>query len=845
MKHKNLLFTVANRLFLAIAILSSIVFNTNAQITMRFYTVGNSVTDQVNFAGFDALCESRGNTHIYGRHMIPGAPLSWLWTHMSDGFTESPFGAPNNAFPNYNWDAISLQPFDRQIDGTEGDLAMIQNYVNIAKNRSPNVQFYIYMRWPRTPNSKLPTDATLTADTWNSLYTQTWSPSVFNSNESKDYFQRLLTAVRNGTSLNKPFLIIPVGEVMYQLNNKMKNGQVSGYNEIWQVYRDGIHLNNVGSYIVACTFYSTVYKADPRGLTVPSQYATISSSLATIIQNTVWEVVSTYPYSGVGSGVAVTGVTVSPTSATITVGGVRQLTATVSPSNATNKGVTWSSSNTTAATVDANGLVTARAAGTATITVRTSDGGRTATSSITVVASSGGVAVTGVTVSPTSATTNPGKTVQLTPTVAPSNATNKNVTWSSSNTSVATVNASGNVSAVAVGTATITVRTDDGGRTATSSITVVANRAPTAVLNATPLSGAAPLNVSFNANGSSDPDPGDYILGYDWNFGDGSANSNANAPSHTYNTPGTYTVSLRVMDNNNLYSTAVTRTITVTSGGGTAVNLFTWNFASTGGQTTKAYATVATGVSTAAPSGVTSFGAGLTATNYLTNGFTANRAQSTTLGTAISNNDYIAFTVTPASGKSVSVTQIKLRPVSQNRTRTFVLMSSKNGFTSSSTQLGSFVGGMNSGAALQTINVSNHANLTTATQFRVYIFGFDNQFENVGIGNKPAGSTEADLYVIGTVQNAAREATDEVSSTGIVLYPNPTEGIINIQFPDSKEVKASVSVVDILGNTVLTQSVNLSDGVLQSFNLSSLPKGLYIVQVKIGGESYLTKVNLQ
>lgn len=82
--------------------------------------------------------------------------------------------------------------------------------------------------------------------------------------------------------------------------------------------------------------------------------------------------------------IPVTSVSVSPTSKTINVGSTSQLTATVSPSTATNKTVTWSSSNQAIATVSTNGLVTAKAAGTATITVETENGGYTATCEITV-----------------------------------------------------------------------------------------------------------------------------------------------------------------------------------------------------------------------------------------------------------------------------------------------------------------------------------------------------------------------------------------------------------------------------------------------------------------------------
>jgi len=115
-------------------------------------------------------------------------------------------------------------------------------------------------------------------------------------------------------------------------------------------------------------------------------------------------------------------------------------------------------------------LVTAIASGTATITVTTQDGAKTAAVSITVNTSN--VAVTSVSLSPVSATLSVGATQQLTPTVLPANATNKTVSYTSNNTGVATVNASGLVTAVSNGTATITVTTADGNKTSTAVITV-------------------------------------------------------------------------------------------------------------------------------------------------------------------------------------------------------------------------------------------------------------------------------------------------------------------------------------------------------------------------------------
>ena len=107
--------------------------------------------------------------------------------------------------------------------------------------------------------------------------------------------------------------------------------------------------------------------------------------------------------------------------------------------------------------------------------VTVTGGGKSAnTGNLTVSAGTTSVPVTGVTLNHSTLTMTAGGTETLTATIAPSNATNKNVTWSSSNTSVATVSTSGLVTAVAAGTATITVTTADGGKTAACAVTVQA-----------------------------------------------------------------------------------------------------------------------------------------------------------------------------------------------------------------------------------------------------------------------------------------------------------------------------------------------------------------------------------
>ena len=142
--------------------------------SLRVYFIGNSVTDTVRYGSLTQLAASRGHQLVWGRQMIPGAPLQWLWDHHSDGFTKKPFGYPREAFANFQWDVVSLQPFDR-----------------------------------------------------------------------------LLVEARNATPfLKKPLLLIPVGHAMHALDRRMRAGEVAGYTDIHQLYKDGIHLNETGSYLV-------------------------------------------------------------------------------------------------------------------------------------------------------------------------------------------------------------------------------------------------------------------------------------------------------------------------------------------------------------------------------------------------------------------------------------------------------------------------------------------------------------------------------------------------------------------------------------------------------------------
>ena len=175
------------------------------------------------------------------------------------------------------------------------------------------------------------------------------------------------------------------------------------------------------------------------------------------------------------SNVPVTGLKLNVSSKNLNVGDSFRPTLTISPSNATNKSVTWKSSNTSVASVSANGTVTAKAPGEATITV-TSSNGKSASFTVKVADNSSTKPedtkpVSGVTLSKGNFTMTLGDAdVTVVATVEPNDASDKTITWKSSKEAVATV-VNGKIHAVGTGTAVITA-TASNGKSASLTVTV-------------------------------------------------------------------------------------------------------------------------------------------------------------------------------------------------------------------------------------------------------------------------------------------------------------------------------------------------------------------------------------
>lgn len=170
--------------------------------------------------------------------------------------------------------------------------------------------------------------------------------------------------------------------------------------------------------------------------------------------------------------VVVKSISVDRTSVTMTHGGTDKITAKVNPFDVPDTSITYASNDNNIVTADKHGNLKAVGVGTTTITVISN---YTPTVRTTVTVTVNPVVVTGISLNKGNTTLEVGGSLSVGATVSPSNASYKGVKWTSSNTSVATVDGNGNVKAVAAGTATITA-TSTSNTSVKASFTVTVNK---------------------------------------------------------------------------------------------------------------------------------------------------------------------------------------------------------------------------------------------------------------------------------------------------------------------------------------------------------------------------------
>ncbi|NQT85361.1 putative Ig domain-containing protein, partial [bacterium] len=282
---------------------------------MRAHYFGNSLTDQLKYDYFKRLSTDAGRPLEWKREMAPGVPVVWHWGQKAKW---------EKKLTDEKWDVVTLQPFGY----FEVEYPASENFAKFLREKQPDVQLYIYAQWQNRRSGNWLADfsrlSEIDPQDWRRGYKEKTDPQFWLENVAaaaqkagfpakverslKNQYELTVQGLNARTPMKNPVKLIPVGHVMELLHSKMRAGLVPGHASPYDMYADGIHLDNVGCYVVACTFYATIHKTSPVGLPVGEYQAgphfhgpstPISAELAKVIQETVWEVVATHPLTGV------------------------------------------------------------------------------------------------------------------------------------------------------------------------------------------------------------------------------------------------------------------------------------------------------------------------------------------------------------------------------------------------------------------------------------------------------------------------------------------------------------------------------------------------------------------
>jgi hypothetical protein len=287
-----------NRRICSNALITGLLLFAATNATTAYY-IGNSFTDDLRYDKFKTMVESTGKQLQWGRHMIPGAPLSWLWEHHG-ALCEEPYGCYPNALQNYSWDFVTLQCHSRLLEKeSDGDLEIASRFVRLARSKSPNVVTFIYTNWPNKSMEPYPGD-----------YMKQWEQTYISSGNTwctGDYYKKLVDSLRVAFANDKPenIRLVPNGYVLYEVAKRVKNGTLPGVSSVYDMYADDGHQTMKGAVLIASSLYSVFFKQSPVGI---SQSYLDDTALAQRLQQLAWEVVTSKelaPYTGVGTATAV------------------------------------------------------------------------------------------------------------------------------------------------------------------------------------------------------------------------------------------------------------------------------------------------------------------------------------------------------------------------------------------------------------------------------------------------------------------------------------------------------------------------------------------------------------
>lgn len=272
---------------------------------VRAYHIGNSLTFKALSYPFKtwsinayeerilAFMEGRGVKYIPGWHISWGASLPSIWNNRFQPAVGNA-GSAGKALVDHTWDVLTLQLWGADV---EGDVASSTNFIAMGVAKNPNLQVYLVETWVHKEKTLTPDFPTQWNRGWK-VDQKYGIPPIHCKAYSSLVFRRLQKAT---AGLRHPVRLIPIGSVLYELDKRMRAGEVHGFTRVEELYQDEVHLAEAGNYVALETFYTVILGKNPAGRPRTDLFPTVTDAFAAVVQDTIWKVVTSMPETGISN----------------------------------------------------------------------------------------------------------------------------------------------------------------------------------------------------------------------------------------------------------------------------------------------------------------------------------------------------------------------------------------------------------------------------------------------------------------------------------------------------------------------------------------------------------------
>jgi hypothetical protein len=292
--------------FFVACLFHTVASNAQAQ-SLSSYFIGNSLTwDSRPDLGLPTLASDAGLSLTTGFHIRCNGSLDHVANNPTDTcVSPNGFGRYTEALASNAWDAVTLQPFSSTNTPSTPrmEYEAMKSLIQLARQNTDNLDtaFYLYTGWMSATSAG--------TDFYNAWYDPTPIDPDTDLIRNAASFTWVYDELASDPDLAGVALrMIPVGDILAEIDQRMTLGTIPGFAGAEDLYRDDLHMNNLGWFVVSNTVLSTLFKADPTGtptnnafVLAPGQIEPIeiTSELGSLIQNAIWDVVSTDPRTGV------------------------------------------------------------------------------------------------------------------------------------------------------------------------------------------------------------------------------------------------------------------------------------------------------------------------------------------------------------------------------------------------------------------------------------------------------------------------------------------------------------------------------------------------------------------